>query len=46
MIFDNIKIALIHDWFDTLGGSESVVEQILALYPQADLFSLGGFSSY
>jgi glycosyltransferase involved in cell wall biosynthesis len=40
---DKNKIAIIHDWFDTLGGSESVVEQILALYPHADLFSLVDF---
>jgi glycosyltransferase involved in cell wall biosynthesis len=37
------KIAIIHDWFDTLGGSESVVEQIIHLYPQADLFGLVDF---
>jgi len=43
MILDNLKIAIIHDWFDTIGGSESVVEQILTLYPQADLFSLVDF---
>jgi glycosyltransferase involved in cell wall biosynthesis len=43
MTMCNPKIAIIHDWFDTLGGSERVVEQILALYPQADLFSLVDF---
>jgi glycosyltransferase involved in cell wall biosynthesis len=37
------KIAIIHDWFDVLGGSESVVEQIIHLYPQADLFGLVDF---
>ena len=37
------KIALVHDWFAVYTGSERVVEQILKLYPQADLFSLVDF---
>lgn len=37
------RIALIHDWFSVYTGSERVVEQILRLYPQADLFSLVDF---
>ena len=37
------KIALIHDWYTVSTGSEKVVEQILALYPNADLFSLVDF---
>lgn len=37
------RIALIHEWFDVYTGSERVVEQILSLYPQADLFSLVDF---
>ncbi len=37
------RIALIHDWFAVYTGSERVVEQILQLYPQADLFSLVDF---
>ncbi|MCX6053869.1 MAG: glycosyltransferase [Chloroflexi bacterium] len=40
---DKQKIAIVHDWFDTLGGSENVVEQLLYLFPQADLFSLVDF---
>jgi hypothetical protein len=36
-------IALIHDWFSVYTGSERVVEQILRLYPRADLFSLVDF---
>ena len=36
-------IALIHDWFSIYTGSERVVEQILRLYPRADLFSLVDF---
>lgn len=37
------KIAIVHEWFDTYAGSERVVEQILAVYPQAELFSLVDF---
>ena len=37
------SIAIIHDWFDTLGGSETVVEQMLHLFPQADLYGLVDF---
>jgi glycosyltransferase involved in cell wall biosynthesis len=37
------KIAIVHDWFTTLGGSEKVIEQLLKLFPNADLFSLVDF---
>lgn len=37
------RIALVHDWFSVYTGSERVVEQILNLYPQADVFSLVEF---
>ncbi|HEY3343464.1 MAG TPA: glycosyltransferase [Anaerolineaceae bacterium] len=38
-----MKIALIHDYLFEYGGSERVVEQILRVYPQADVFSLFDF---
>jgi len=38
-----LKIALVHDWLVTYAGSERVLEQILLLYPEADLFSLIDF---
>lgn len=38
-----MKIAIIHDWLVTYAGAERVLEQILKLYPQADLFSLVDF---
>jgi glycosyltransferase involved in cell wall biosynthesis len=38
-----MKTAVIHEWLVTYAGSERVVEQILALYPEADLFSLVEF---
>lgn len=33
-----MKVALIHEWFTTYAGSEKVVEQLLKLFPQADIF--------
>ncbi len=38
-----MKIAIAHEWLDTYAGSERVVEQVLNLYPDADLFSLVDF---
>ncbi len=38
-----MKIAIIHDWLVTYAGSERVVEQMLALFPDADLYSLVDF---
>jgi glycosyltransferase involved in cell wall biosynthesis len=38
-----LKVAVIHDWLVTYGGADRVLEQILACYPEADLFSLVDF---
>ncbi|MDO8281058.1 MAG: glycosyltransferase family 4 protein [Thermodesulfovibrionia bacterium] len=38
-----MKTAIIHDWLVTYVGSERVLEQILKLYPDADLFCLLDF---
>jgi glycosyltransferase involved in cell wall biosynthesis len=38
-----LRVAIVHDWFVTYAGSERVVEQLIALYPRADLFSLIDF---
>ncbi len=38
-----MKVAIVHEWLVTYAGSERVVEQVLALYPQAELFSLVNF---
>lgn len=38
-----LRVAIVHDWLVTYAGSERVVEQLLALFPQADLFSLIDF---
>ena len=38
-----LKVALVHEWLTTVAGSERVVEQILKIYPQADLFTVVDF---
>ncbi len=38
-----MKVAVVHEWLTTKAGSESVIEQILTLYPEADLFVLVDF---
>lgn len=38
-----MRVAIVHDWLVTYAGSERVVEQLLALFPQADVFSLIDF---
>ena len=37
------KIAIVHDWLVTYGGAERVLEQMIAVLPHADLFSLYDF---
>ena len=39
----NLKIAIVHEWFVNYAGSERVVEQILNIFPQADLFAVVDF---
>lgn len=38
-----MKVAIIHDWLVTYAGAERVLEQIISLYPEADLFSMVDF---
>lgn len=38
-----MKIAVVHDWLVTYAGAEKVLEQILKLYSNADLFSIVDF---
>lgn len=38
-----MKVAIIHDWLVTYAGAEKVLEQIIDIYPDADLFSLVDF---
>lgn len=35
-----MRVALVHEWFTTIAGSEKVVEQILHLFPQAEVFAV------
>ncbi len=37
------RIAIVHEWFVTYAGSEKVVEQLLHVYPDADVFALFDF---
>jgi len=39
----NLKIAIVHEWLSTLGGSERILVEALKLYPQADVFALTHF---
>jgi glycosyltransferase involved in cell wall biosynthesis len=34
------KVAIIHDWLNGMRGGEKVLEEILRLYPDADVFTL------
>ena len=40
-----MKVAIVHDWLDTCGGAELVLEQLLICYPEADVFTLVDFMS-
>lgn len=37
------KIAIVHDWLTGYAGGEKVLEQMLLIWPQADLFSVVDF---
>jgi glycosyltransferase involved in cell wall biosynthesis len=34
------RVAIVHDWLPLYGGAERVLEQMLQVFPQADLFSM------
>lgn len=38
-----MKVAFIHDWLVTYAGAERVLERMLALYPEADIYSTVNF---
>lgn len=38
-----MKIAIVADWLTTYAGSERVLEQIIACYPEADVFAVVDF---
>lgn len=37
--FSNLKVAIVHDWLVGLGGAERVVESLLKLFPQAEIYT-------
>lgn len=40
MELKRLKVAIVHDWLVTYGGAERVVETILEMFPQADIYTL------
>jgi len=39
------KVAIVHDWLPLVGGAERVLEQLLEIYPDAEIFTLFDFVS-
>ncbi|MBQ0051342.1 MAG: glycosyltransferase [Treponema sp.] len=35
-----MKVAIVHDWLVNYGGAERVVEALLSIYPEADIYTL------
>ena len=38
-----MRVALVHDWLVTYNGAERILEQLVKMYPDADIFSLVDF---
>jgi glycosyltransferase involved in cell wall biosynthesis len=38
-----MKVAIVHEWLETYAGSEKVLERLLNIFPEADLFALVDF---
>jgi glycosyltransferase involved in cell wall biosynthesis len=43
VLLNNLRVAIVHDWFMMMSGGEACVEQFLELFPQADVFCLVDF---
>jgi glycosyltransferase involved in cell wall biosynthesis len=39
------RVAIVHDWLVVFGGAERVLRELLAMFPQADLFAVCDFLS-
>lgn len=39
------KVAIVHDWLPVVGGAERVLEQLINLYPDAEIYTLFDFLS-
>jgi glycosyltransferase involved in cell wall biosynthesis len=37
---DGARVAIVHDWLETPGGAELVLNELLAVFPRADLFTM------
>ncbi len=37
------RVAIVHDWLPLYGGAERVLEQVLNVFPEADIFSIVDF---
>jgi UDP-N-acetylmuramyl pentapeptide phosphotransferase/UDP-N-acetylglucosamine-1-phosphate transferase/glycosyltransferase involved in cell wall biosynthesis len=42
-LLPNVRVAIVHDFLYTYAGAERVLEQLVLLFPQADIFSLFDF---
>jgi len=42
-VLEHLKVAIIHEWLVDYSGSERVLEQILNLFPHADLYAVVDF---
>ena len=42
-MLSNLRVAVVHEWLVDYSGSERVLEQILQLFPQADLYAVVDF---
>lgn len=40
-----LRVAIVHEWLVTFGGSEKVLAELLAMFPGADLFAVVDFLS-
>jgi glycosyltransferase involved in cell wall biosynthesis len=40
-----LRVAIVHEWLETFAGSERVLEQLLLLFPSADIFAVADFLS-
>jgi len=38
-----MRVAIVHDWFNDIGGAEKVVKEIIHCFPDADIFCLFDF---
>jgi len=38
-----LRIAIVHDWYQDKGGAENVITSLLNIYPEADFFALVDF---